>query len=151
MSDEQIAKLACKMRKYHYKDGEALMTQGAPGHDFYILERGECVATILTGGHEQEVMRYRAGSLFGEKALLNSDVRTATCVAATSGGEVRCLLLMREDFVRMLGDLEYLLERSYNFREDHSDKQGRDGMGLEFGTRGGDPGKSGEVHPSGDE
>ena len=47
------------------------------------------------------------------------DVRMTTCVASArnSNKEVKCMLSMREDFVRMLGDLEYLLDWSYDFRE----------------------------------
>ena len=43
----------------------------------------------------------------------------ASCVASArnSSEEVKCMLLMREDFVRMLWDLEYLWDWSYDFRE----------------------------------
>ena len=49
-----------------------------------------------------------------------------TCVASTPKRreEVNCMLLTREDFVGMLGDLEYFLDRSYNFRESKSERGG---------------------------
>ena len=64
------------------------------------------------------------------------------CVASAAGGnEVKCLVLMRDDFVRMLGDLEYLLDRSYDLR-DGSDRLG------ELGKKAGK--KDTLVHPKGE-
>ena len=50
----------------------------------------------------------------------------ATCVASARNcsEEVKCMLLMKEDFVRVLVDLEYLLDRSYEFGEYKSERGG---------------------------
>jgi len=65
----------------------------------------------------------------------------ATCVAATGkdGKGAKCMLLMREDFQRMLGDLGALMERTYDGRKDVDIEPAR-----------GKVGGSGEVHPTGD-
>ena len=64
---------------------------------------------------------------------------------------VQCLLLMREDFVRMLGDLEYLLDRSYEMR-DGSDRLSltSGGGGLAGVSGSGKWKEDGLVHPMGE-
>ena len=47
--------------------------------------------------------RLKAGSYFGERALLRQDVRTANVIAA---GEVECLSLDSQDFLKFIGDLD---------------------------------------------
>lgn len=128
-----------------YAQGQIIVRQGDVGDAFYMIEKGQVDVYISEKSETHPVVTLKAGDFFGEKALLSSDVRTATCVAKGSE-EVTCLLLMREDFVRMLGDLQYLLERSYTFR-DESEREG--GMGN-LGDRKFKGKESGEVHPSGE-
>lgn len=107
-----------------YSQGQVIVRQGDVGDAFYMIASGAVDVYIREKSDTHPVVTLKSGSFFGEKALLSSDVRTATCVASPTGeGEVKCLLLMREDFVRMLGDLEYLLDRSYDLR-DGSDRMG---------------------------
>ena len=44
------------------------------------------------------------------------DVQTATCVASVGSGDVKYVVLSREDFVRMLGDLEIVLWAAANIK-----------------------------------
>ena len=125
-----------------YPPGQVIVRQGDVGDAFYMIERGSVDVYIKEKSDTHPVVTLTTGSFFGEKALLSSDVRTATCVASAAGGsEVKCLLLMREDFVRMLGDLEYLLDRSYDLR-DGSDRLGD--LGKKTGK------KDTLIHPPGD-
>ena len=65
MSDEQIAKLAGALQRRTYSDKESIITQGElEGQHFFILDVGECVATIKNFGQDQEVMRYHPGTFF---------------------------------------------------------------------------------------
>lgn len=129
-----------------YSRGQVIVRQGDVGDAFYMIEKGCVDVYIREKSETHPVVTLKAGDFFGEKALLSSDVRTATCVASASGeSEVKCMVLMREDFVRMLGDLEYLLERSYDLR-DGSEKLGKFG---EF-TIGGGGKVDAMVHPSGE-
>ena len=110
MGDEQIAKLAGALQRQEYSDKEAIVTQGETGQHFYILDVGECVATIKNGGQDQEVMRYQPGKLFGEKALLENAPRSATITAV---GDVCVWALSRADFERKLGPLSQLKAEQY--------------------------------------
>lgn len=54
-------------------------------------------------------MDYGKGSYFGERALLNNDVRAANIIAQS---DVSCLSLERETFKRLLGPLDVILKRN---------------------------------------
>lgn len=110
MSDAQIAKLAGSLQRQEYSNQEAIITQGETGQHFYILDVGECVATIKNGEQDQEVMRYCRGKLFGEKALLESAPRSATITAV---GDVCVWALSRADFEEKLGPLSQLKAEQY--------------------------------------
>lgn len=77
----------------------------AAGDAFYIVESGTVDVYVSDQGVEP-VARIEKGGWFGEKALMTEDVRQATCIAST---DAKCLSLVREDFVRMLGSLQDLL------------------------------------------
>jgi len=72
--------------------GETLIEEGAPGDDYYLLDRGD--VEIEQGG--TIIARHGPGVGFGEIALLNDVPRTAT-VRATS--EVAAFSLGRDPFL----------------------------------------------------
>ena len=132
LKPHEIHSIAMAAKFEEYASGQVIVRQGDVGDAFYMIESGFVDVYIREKSEKSLVVTLKPGDFFGEKALLSSDVRTATCVAAPSsrqGGEqqkaasagsegvVKCMLLMREDFVRMLGDLEYILERSYEMRD----------------------------------
>ncbi len=104
--------LATKVQKF--KAGNAIVRQGERGDAFYMIEEGKVDVYINEKG-ARPIVTLQKGSFFGEKALLSSDVRTATCVAST---DVKCMLIGREDFVLLLGNLQDLLDRSYIARDE---------------------------------
>lgn len=111
MTDEQIAKLGGALQREDYKAGSTLFTQGEQGHHFYILDTGECAASIKLGdGKAQEVMRYKSGDLFGEKALLEKAPRGATITATT---DVKVYCLSSKEFESKLGPLSQLHAEAY--------------------------------------
>ena len=132
LKPHEIHSIAMVAKFEKYATGQVIVRQGDVGDAFYMIERGFVDVYIREKSETSPVVTLKPGDFFGEKALLSSDVRTATCVAAPAsrqGGEqqnaasarsegvVKCMLLMRKDFVRMLGDLEYILERSYEMRD----------------------------------
>lgn len=86
---------------------------------FYMIESGDVDIYIAERG-DKPIHTLQSGTFFGEKALLSSDVRTATCKAASN---VKCMLLMRADFVLLLGDLKDLLDRTYEDREKQEERE----------------------------
>ena len=160
LKPHEIHSIAMAAKFEEYTSGQVIVRQGDVGDAFYMIERGCVDVYIREKSDTAPVVTLKAGDFFGEKALLSSDVRTATCVAAApasrgGGGEVpkvgdsservvKCMLLMREDFVRMLGDLEFILERSYAMR-DGSERSTSLKTGQMYNSM-----KSMLVHPSGD-
>jgi len=116
-----------------FGEGDVIIRQGERGDAFYIIESG-AVDVLTAESGDAPVARLTGGQFFGEKALMSEDVRQATCVAAT---DVKCLTLTREDFVRMLGNLQDLLDgvadatRPSTAREDAPAGTGGDEYRLE--------------------
>lgn len=104
-SDIDAMALATQSDSFH--KGDVIIRQGEKGDAFYIIESGTVDVFTTEQGSAEPVARLTSGQFFGEKALMSEDVRQATCIAST---DVKCLTLMREDFVRMLGNLQDLLK-----------------------------------------
>jgi MFS family permease len=75
--------------------GRNVVTQGEPGHAFYVIESG-AVEVIEDGTFRRNLS---AGDCFGEIALLHDVRRTATVRATAS---CRLLLLDREPFIEVV-------------------------------------------------
>ena len=61
--DELIAKIADIMEKRSYRPGETIVEQGDEGSDFFIVLKGECVASIRVAkvgcdGFDEHPVRY---------------------------------------------------------------------------------------------
>ena len=109
--DDQIATLASILQPREFQDRATLVQQGEVGHSLFILDVGECVASIQNGSDVQVVKRYAPGELYGEKALLESTVRAATITAVGDG--VKVWMVSREAFEAQLGPLSQLKAEQY--------------------------------------
>lgn len=90
----------CLERKI-FQDGELVIKQGDAGDRFYLVERGEAVATQFADGKEVEVGRMGEGKYFGERALVKNEPRAANVKAV---GELVVAAMDRAAFERLLGD-----------------------------------------------
>lgn len=83
---------------------------------FYFIQSGECVATktIKEGQHPQEVMHYKVGDYFGERALIKNEPRAANVIAKT---ECTVVSMDRHSFKRLMGPLEDILKRNMDLYE----------------------------------
>ncbi|KAI3430680.1 hypothetical protein D9Q98_005269 [Chlorella vulgaris] len=84
--------------------GQAVIRKGEQGDTFFILEEGTCT---VVGDEGQELGKLGPTAYFGERALLRNEPRAATVTAAS---DVRLLALGRDDFTRLLGPLNKLLQ-----------------------------------------
>ncbi len=96
-----------------FKKGDTIIREGERGDMLYIIDSGTVDVYKKSSGNKP-VATLRSGQFFGEKALLSEDLRQATCVATS---ELKCLMLMREDFNIMLGDLKDLLDASSSYND----------------------------------
>lgn len=65
-----------------YTSGEYIFFQGDPGIALYVIREGEVkIVKQSENGKETELARFSRGDFFGELALLDNDVRSASALA----------------------------------------------------------------------
>jgi CRP/FNR family cyclic AMP-dependent transcriptional regulator len=91
LNDKELERIASSMKQRTFQAGDQVTTEGQGGVGFFVIEEGEALVTV--GGDERR--RLGPGDYFGEVALLNQSVRTATITAET---ELRCYGLTSWEF-----------------------------------------------------
>lgn len=111
MDHYERSKIADAIKETSFKAGTTIITQGDEGNDFYIIISGEATATksMEAGAAPQEVMQYKPGEYFGERALLKSEPRAANVIAKT---DMSVASIDRDSFMRLLGPLDTILHRN---------------------------------------
>lgn len=100
LSEKQLKKLANRLTKRDYAEGEAIITQGKGGEGLFILTHGKAEAVrVQPDGEITTVNNFAPNDFFGELALLDEGLRTASVIAKS---EVSCLILTRWDFKGIL-------------------------------------------------
>lgn len=82
-----------------YADGEIIVRQGEPGTCMYVIQSGSVVVLDESGGQELELATLKAGDFFGEMAIFDREVRSATIRAR---GEARVLTIDRRTLMRRI-------------------------------------------------
>jgi len=78
-----VERLARAARVRHSTPGEVLVRQGERGNEFFIIAEGQAEVSLLDRGEEHAVRKLKPGDFFGERALLEGGIRTATVRALT--------------------------------------------------------------------
>merc|ERR1712135_4309 len=99
-----------------FEDGKAIVKQGEPGDDFFIIVEGRAVVLQQRSAGSSgdvkppvEVGQLGPSDYFGEIALLLDRARAATVVAK---GPLKCVKLDRARFERVLGPCVNILKRN---------------------------------------
>jgi len=81
-----------------YEDGEEIICEGAEGNCMFVIQEGE-VEVLIAGENDKEIrLGVRGeGEFFGEMAIFDRDVRSATVKAL---GEARVLTVDKKNFMR---------------------------------------------------
>lgn len=79
LDESELARVASVFKERRLSAGETVIQQGSGAAAFFVIVSGE--VTVLIDGVEHRTMR--AGEYFGEMALIDAGVRTATVKAAT--------------------------------------------------------------------
>lgn len=100
LNQEDLKRLAKATLRRDYKDGEIIVRENEAGVAFYIIAKGKVeVVKSLGEPGEYVVDTLSEGSFFGEMALFDNQVRSASVRAS---GDVECLVLTRWDFAAEL-------------------------------------------------
>ena len=96
LEKEDIARLAKSTLTRNFKQGDVIVKENEVGVAFYIIASGsvEVVKGLGTPG-EHVVGTLNAGTFFGEMALFDNHVRSASVRAAT---DCECLVISKWDF-----------------------------------------------------
>lgn len=91
LTKKDLQSLAQTMQERTFEPGRDVVVEGRSGVGFFIIQSGEAAVTV--GG--RVVRMLGPGDWFGETALLQHDVRTAT---VTADSELRCLTMTAWNF-----------------------------------------------------
>jgi CRP-like cAMP-binding protein len=80
-----------------YQDGELVFRQGDEGSCMYVIQTGRVEVVKEEGAVETRLGVLEEGEVFGDMAILEQEVRSATVRAQ---GEVRILTIDRRTFLR---------------------------------------------------
>ncbi|MGH9363131.1 MAG: cyclic nucleotide-binding domain-containing protein, partial [Thermoanaerobaculia bacterium] len=91
--------LVAKARLERLDKGKVLFREGDPGDAFYLIRSGQVAIAQASGGQQRILAYLVAGNFFGETALLDGVVRTATVTAIFP---CELIKVAKEDFDRFL-------------------------------------------------
>jgi len=100
LNNRHLELLAKRMVDRQYAAGQPIVTQGHGGEGFFVVVSGKAQAyRERSDGEKVEVNTFGPTDFFGELALLDDGLRTASVVAMEP---TQCLALTRWDFLSAL-------------------------------------------------
>jgi CRP/FNR family transcriptional regulator, cyclic AMP receptor protein len=79
LDDRELEQLARQMHERRFPEGADVTSEGAGGAGFFVIAEGN--ADVTVGGEHRATLG--AGDFFGEVALIDTGVRSASITAAT--------------------------------------------------------------------
>eukprot|EP01029_Cantina_marsupialis_P015032 TRINITY_DN3291_c0_g1_i1.p1 TRINITY_DN3291_c0_g1~~TRINITY_DN3291_c0_g1_i1.p1 ORF type:complete len:768 (+),score=256.59 TRINITY_DN3291_c0_g1_i1:163-2466(+) len=111
LTEDQIVSISDAITTKQFNGGDFIIKKGEQGDAFYIIQDGNVLCTNI--GHGLDDVQLGPGEYFGERALLTAEPRAADVVAQTG---VRCMVLDRESFKKLLGPLNVVLDYNLTMR-----------------------------------
>jgi CRP-like cAMP-binding protein len=122
LTDEQLARIADICKEKVYDAGDIIVREREPSNEIYIIDSGS-TEVQLSGSHitaetlvapgPQAIISLGQGQIFGEMALIDMGLRSATVCCTVDG--TRVYVISRDDFVRLCEqdtDIGYLVMRN---------------------------------------
>ena len=91
LDDAELARLADRFRERTFAEGDAVTREGDTGTSFFVIAEGN--ATVSVGSETRGSLG--PGDYFGEIALVDEHIRSASITAAT---DLRCYFLTPWEF-----------------------------------------------------
>jgi CRP-like cAMP-binding protein len=96
-----IEEMFKRMEALAVKAGQVIITQGAEGDYYYLIEQGQAIVSRVDNASQKSVQlaELHEGDAFGEEALVSDNKRNATVTMKSDGSLLR---LKKSDFVELL-------------------------------------------------
>lgn len=107
---EQIDRVVRRLQQCHFAAGEVIVKQGDPAKHYFLIQSG----TIVVKKGEDVLRHLGRWDYFGERGLLLSEMRSATCQAME---ESICLSLDDDTFFDIVGMFRKELERRMHLQD----------------------------------
>ena len=100
LSDKELILVRKALERRVYRKGETVFSEGEESKELYTIAKGSATVRLrLAGAHrETRLMTFSAGRVFGELALLDQEVRSASVEAETG---LVCYVLAHAAFVEL--------------------------------------------------
>lgn len=82
-----------------YQDNEVIIEQGSTGDCMFVIQQGAVEVLVEEDGHFKHIAELTKNDFFGEMALFEKEVRSAT---VRSKGESRVLTIDKKNFMRRI-------------------------------------------------
>jgi CRP-like cAMP-binding protein len=82
-----------------YEDGEVIVQQGEIGNCMFVIQEGQVEVFLEEEGQQTDMAVLSAGDFFGEMAIFDREVRSATVRAI---GPARILTVDKKNFLRRI-------------------------------------------------
>ena len=100
LNGRQLEHIAKRFVGRDYAAGQTIVIQGSGGEGFFVVQSGHAEAVLeRADGSKSVVNTFGPTSFFGELALLDDGLRTASVIATEP---THCLVLTRWDFLAAL-------------------------------------------------
>ena len=110
LENNDCRKLSGMLTMKRYRKGEAIIKEGEPGNEAYIVMSGTVTVTVK----KKKIVSLRAGRFFGEAALIDNKPRNATVIA--DADDVQCYSLSKTVFKEQLKKVEVSLRHMKEMR-----------------------------------
>jgi CRP-like cAMP-binding protein len=84
-----------------YEDGEVIIREGDVGECMYVVQEGEVEVYVERGGNDVRLAVWGKGSMLGEMAVFEREVRSASVRAL---GRARLLTLDKKNFMKRINE-----------------------------------------------
>lgn len=123
-----------KEHRCYFPAGARIFAEGEPGDCAYSIEEGRVEVSTLRKGEPLVLAELGPGDIFGEMALIDNKVRSASVTALT---ETRLLVIQRERFAKKMASADPLISLFLRVILDRLRKMGSEPLTKLGGAEGG--------------
>ena len=115
LTDQQLAKVVTRCREVELNQGDVILHESEQSKEMYIIAEGEVEITVAVNQEssslsavdgEVQIISLGAGQTFGEMALVDQGLRSATVRCSTS--PTRLIIVQSDDFMALCDEDSHL-------------------------------------------